>query len=67
MDSHVPAVIFTILLARSYKSAGDISRLERVFTERNGITNANPGCVSTDLTHGYNSTAVLSGSLALPG
>lgn len=36
-----------------YKSAGDISRLAGSSLNVTGITNANPGVVTTDLTHGF--------------
>ncbi|WP_447308112.1 ubiquitin-activating E1 FCCH domain-containing protein, partial [Escherichia coli] len=42
-----------------YKSAGDISRLKGCSLNVTGITNANPGVVSTDLTHGYTDGQVI--------
>lgn len=42
-----------------YKSAGDISRLKGCALSVTGITNANPGVVSTDLTHGYTDGQVI--------
>ena len=42
-----------------YKSAGDISRLKGCSLNVTGITNANPGVVSTDLTHGYTDDQVI--------
>lgn len=43
-----------------YKSAGDISRLTGCSLNVTGITNANPGVVTTDLTHGFGDGQVIS-------
>lgn len=43
-----------------YKSAGDISRLKGTDLNVTGITNANPGVVTTDITHGFTSGQVIS-------
>jgi hypothetical protein len=42
-----------------YKSAGDISRLKGTDLNVTGITNANPGVVTTDITHGFSSGQVI--------
>lgn len=42
-----------------YKSAGDISRLKGSDLNVTGITNANPGVVTTDITHGFSSGQVI--------
>lgn len=42
-----------------YKSAGDISRLKGADLNVTGITNANPGVVTTDITHGFSSGQVI--------
>lgn len=42
-----------------YKSAGDISRLKGTDLNVTGITNANPGVVTTDITHGFISGQVI--------
>jgi hypothetical protein len=42
-----------------YKSAGDISRLSGCNMNVTGITNANPGVVTTDITHGYTTGQVI--------
>ncbi|MDU4995319.1 MAG: ubiquitin-activating E1 FCCH domain-containing protein [Enterobacteriaceae bacterium] len=42
-----------------YKSAGDISRLRGCNINVTGITNANPGVVTTDITHGYTTGQVI--------
>ena len=42
-----------------YKSAGDISRLKGTDLNITGITNANPGVVTTDITHGFSSGQVI--------
>ena len=42
-----------------YKSAGDISRLKGSDLSITGITNANPGVVTTDITHGFASGQVI--------
>ncbi|WES88769.1 ubiquitin-activating E1 FCCH domain-containing protein [Dickeya fangzhongdai] len=42
-----------------YKSAGDISRLTGCTLNVTGITNANPGVVTTDLTHGFSDGRVI--------
>lgn len=42
-----------------YKSAGDISRLKGADLNVTGITNANPGVVTTDITHGFTSGQVI--------
>jgi hypothetical protein len=42
-----------------YKSAGDISRLSGCNINVTGITNANPGVVTTDITHGYTTGQVI--------
>lgn len=42
-----------------YKSAGDISRLTGSSLNVTGITNANPGVVTTDLTHGFSNGQVI--------
>lgn len=42
-----------------YKSAGDISRLRGSSVNVTGITNANPGVVTTDITHGYSNGQVI--------
>lgn len=42
-----------------YKSAGDISRLKGTDLNVTGITNANPGVITTDITHGFSSGQVI--------
>ena len=42
-----------------YKSAGDISRLKGADLNVTGITNASPGIVTTDITHGFSSGQVI--------
>lgn len=42
-----------------YKSAGDISRLKGTTINVTGITNASPGVVSTDITHGFASGQIV--------
>ncbi|MDU3005125.1 MAG: ubiquitin-activating E1 FCCH domain-containing protein, partial [Enterococcus faecalis] len=42
-----------------YKSAGDISRLKGTDLNVTGITNANPGVVTTDITHGFSTGQVI--------
>ncbi len=42
-----------------YKSAGDISRLKGADLNVTGITNASPGVVTTDITHGFSSGQVI--------
>lgn len=42
-----------------FKSAGDISRLKGSSLNVTGITNANPGVVTTDLTHGFTTGQVI--------
>ncbi|WP_336981849.1 MULTISPECIES: ubiquitin-activating E1 FCCH domain-containing protein [unclassified Cedecea] len=42
-----------------YKSAGDISRLKGADLNVTGITNANPGIVTTDITHGFTSGQII--------
>ncbi|PXW62835.1 baseplate J-like protein [Grimontella sp. AG753] len=42
-----------------YKSAGDISRLSGCTLNVTGISNANPGVVTTDITHGYSDGQVI--------
>ncbi|WP_291969493.1 ubiquitin-activating E1 FCCH domain-containing protein [Candidatus Symbiopectobacterium sp.] len=42
-----------------YKSAGDVSRLRGSSVNVTGITNANPGVVTTDITHGYSNGQVI--------
>ncbi|MFJ5338371.1 baseplate J/gp47 family protein [Pectobacterium sp. CHL-2024] len=42
-----------------YKSAGDISRLRGSSINITGITNANPGIATTDITHGFTSGQVI--------
>lgn len=42
-----------------YKSAGDISRLKGADLSVTGITNANPGVVTTDITHGFTTGQVV--------
>lgn len=52
-----------------YKSAGDISRLKGTDLNVTGITNANPGVVTTDITHGFSSGQVINitGVLGMSG
>lgn len=47
------------MAAAIYKSAGDISRLRGSTMNVTGITNANPGVVTTDITHGFNDGQVI--------
>lgn len=42
-----------------YKSAGDISRLKGASLNVTGITNADPGVITTDITHGFSSGQVI--------
>lgn len=42
-----------------FKSTGDITRLSGTTLNVTGISNANPGVISTDLTHGYSSGQVV--------
>ncbi|MBU9812389.1 baseplate J/gp47 family protein [Rahnella sp. SL6] len=42
-----------------YKSAGDISRLKGATINVTGITNASPGVVTTDITHGYTTGQII--------
>ncbi|EMH2077750.1 ubiquitin-activating E1 FCCH domain-containing protein, partial [Citrobacter freundii] len=42
-----------------YKSAGDISRLKGTDLNVTGITNANPGVITTDITHGFSNGQVI--------
>ncbi|SSW85295.1 ubiquitin-activating enzyme E1 [Klebsiella pneumoniae] len=42
-----------------YKSAGDISRLKGTDLKVTGITNANPGVVTTDITHGFTTGQII--------
>ncbi|MEQ9902578.1 ubiquitin-activating E1 FCCH domain-containing protein [Pectobacterium aroidearum] len=42
-----------------YRSAGDISRLRGTALNITGITNANPGVITTDITHGFSSGQVI--------
>ncbi|WP_158781581.1 ubiquitin-activating E1 FCCH domain-containing protein [Pantoea sp. BAV 3049] len=42
-----------------FKSAGDISRLKGSSLNVTGITNANPGVITTDLTHGFSTGQVI--------
>ncbi|HDW1380825.1 TPA: baseplate J/gp47 family protein [Enterobacter asburiae] len=52
-----------------YKSAGDISRLKGTNLNVTGITNANPGVVTTDITHGFSNGQVINitGVLGMSG
>jgi hypothetical protein len=52
-----------------YKSAGDISRLKGTDLNVTGITNANPGVVTTDITHGFSTGQVINitGVLGMSG
>lgn len=52
-----------------YKSAGDISRLKGTDLNVTGITNANPGVVTTDITHGFSNGQVINitGVLGMSG
>jgi len=47
------------MAAAIYKSAGDISRLKGADLNITGITNANPGVVTTDITHGFSTGQVI--------
>lgn len=47
------------MAAAIYKSAGDISRLKGTDLNITGITNANPGVVTTDITHGFSTGQVI--------
>ncbi|HAU5795901.1 TPA: baseplate J-like family protein [Citrobacter amalonaticus] len=47
------------MAAAIYKSAGDISRLKGTDMNITGITNANPGVVTTDITHGFSTGQVI--------
>ena len=42
-----------------FKSAGDITRLQGSTLNVTGISNANPGVISTDLTHGFSSGEII--------
>lgn len=52
-----------------YRSAGDISRLRGSSLNVIGITNANPGVVTTDITHGFTTGQVvrISGVVGMSG
>ena len=52
-----------------YNSAGDISRLKGTSLNVTGITNANPGVVTTDITHGFTTGQVIriSGVIGMSG
>ncbi|HHH0001594.1 TPA: ubiquitin-activating E1 FCCH domain-containing protein, partial [Yersinia enterocolitica] len=52
-----------------YKSAGDISRLKGTTLGVTGITNASPGVVTTDITHGFSDgqVAVINGVTGMTG
>lgn len=52
-----------------YKSAGDISRLKGTDLNVTGITNASPGVVTTDITHGFSTGQVINitGVLGMTG
>lgn len=52
-----------------YKSAGDISRLKGTDLNVTGITNANPGVVTTDITHGFSTGQIINitGVLGMTG
>ncbi|MFE4125343.1 ubiquitin-activating E1 FCCH domain-containing protein [Kosakonia sp. YIM B13605] len=47
------------MAAAIYKSAGDISRLKGADLNIIGITNANPGVVTTDITHGFSTGQII--------
>lgn len=47
------------MAAAIYKSAGDISRLKGADLNITGITNANPGVMTTDITHGFSTGQVI--------
>lgn len=47
------------MAAAIFKSAGDITRLSASSLNVTGITNANPGVVSTDFTHGFSTGQVI--------
>lgn len=47
------------MAAAIFRSAGDISRLVASSLNVTGITNANPGVVTTDLTHGFTTGQVI--------
>ncbi|UGC97734.1 baseplate J like family protein [Pantoea phage PdC23] len=48
------------MAAAIFTSAGDITRLSASSLNVTGITNANPGVVTTDLTHGFSTGQVIS-------
>ncbi|ANI28269.1 baseplate J-like family protein [Yersinia entomophaga] len=52
-----------------YKSAGDISRLKGTSLNVTGITNASPGVITTDITHGFSSgqVAIINGVTGISG